>query len=530
MKSHKQQLKCGDAFVPRKSGKAVVKTQPLLILLALGGLVGCGGNGNDSNSLNSPKQPGNRVSNIELDASAGGVGVAPNDPANKYTYFNLDRGQVVALTDSESSTSVDWHIAFKHGDIKLNGGASGPGSVKGAVADAQADFYDGSGKPNGSIFLNASAEDELAAFNGIIHTNGLSYAADRKIPAITGDGSSGGWWFYSDPSENTVSANTEQWWLLKSVAADRYAKFHVTALAQDSRNITLELFIQGTTDNAFSATPTIWTTAIGANGGSQCYDIDAAAGVDCTAATTDWDLKVDVTDQHWNIWTNSGVSGSGNGGAYGPFDANSIAGYVSGTAGPGDTDVSGMYRQDSSGGVFKDNTWYADNLQGNHKWWPNYRVYAIDTGTATYKLQLLGYYNAAGASGHITLRYSPILNIETVNVTLEEWGISLDKSTVRAGNVNFRVTNRGPADAHEFVVIKTDLAPDALPADLQGVDETGMDIVGEIEGMRVGAEVHVTSMDLAPGNYVLICNIWDASEQESHYHEGMRVRFTVTVN
>jgi hypothetical protein len=34
-------------------------------------------------------------------------------------------------------------------------------------------------------------------------------------------------------------------------------------------------------------------------------------------------------------------------------------------------------------------------------------------------------------------------------------------------------------------------------------------------------------VDLDAGNYVLICNIWDEDEQESHYQEGMRAAFTV---
>ena len=53
----------------------------------------------------------------------------------------------------------------------------------------------------------------------------------------------------------------------------------------------------------------------------------------------------------------------------------------------------------------------------------------------------------------------------TVNVTLVEWGVAPDTSSVPAGEVIFQITNSGPDDVHEFVVIRTDLAPDALPTD-----------------------------------------------------------------
>ena len=35
------------------------------------------------------------------------------------------------------------------------------------------------------------------------------------------------------------------------------------------------------------------------------------------------------------------------------------------------------------------------------------------------------------------------------------------------------------------------------------------------------------TLDLEAGNYVLICNIYDADEDEAHYQEGMRTAFTV---
>ncbi len=517
-------------------------TCSILVLFSAGVLLACGGGG-DNPSL----PPGNNASpddtdkaiTQQIDARAGGSGAEPDNPANKYTYFNLATNAVVELTDAQADTSGDWHIGFKRFNLKLNSGVSGPSGVKGAVADVQDDFYetadDDEPSPIVSIFSNATPDSERAAFDAVTRADGLSFVEDRNVPYIKGDGTNKGWWLYA-PSTRAISANADKWWLIKSAAGDSYAKFNVTNIAQVSRDITLDLYIQGATDSVFSTAVTSWTAAIGGAGGSKCFDIDAATEVDCTTAATDWDVKVEISadGRDWNIWTNGGVSGSGRGGAFGSFDAAGANGYVSGTSGPGGASITRFYRADSAGGLFADNTWYAYNVlnQSPPLLWPNYRVYAIDTGTVQYKLQILSYYDDAGTSGMITFRYASLTEtsrVETVAVALTEWAVTPNKTTVNAGPVTFNVTNDGPVDVHEFVIIKTDLAPGSLPVDSEGnVDENGAGItlVGEIENLAVGADAQAT-FNLEPGNYVLICNIWDAGEQEAHYAEGMRVAFEV---
>ncbi len=514
-----------------RTKKQPMTGQALIALAVVGTLSACGSG--DGNNDNPPISSGGSPTSVQINATAGGFGAATDDPANKYTYFHFKTGEVVALTDAQADTSTDWHIAFKRTAIKLNGGASGPGSVSGALADVQDDFYDTTtGDPDNSVFLNATSNSELASFNAVTSTTGLSFAEDRNIPYIKGNGTDAGWWLYSGPPAHTISANPDQWWLIKSAAANSYAKFNVTTIEQTSREITLNLFIQGKADSIFSTIASSWTAAIGSAGGSKCFDIDSAAEVDCTTATTDWDIKVDVAGQAWNIWTNGGVSGNGNGGAFGSFNTAAIADYVSGENSPGGTNITGMYEQDSSRGLFTDKTWYAYNLEGNSKLWPNYRVYAIDTGTDFYKVQLLSYYDQAGASGNYTFRYAPLAEANPasiVTVALTEWAVAPDKSTVNAGSVTFNAINSGPVDVHELVIIKTDLAPDSLPIDGDGnavINGEGITLIGAIKNIAVGANAQAT-FDLKPGNYMLICNIWDAGEQEAHYAEGMHVAFTV---
>jgi uncharacterized cupredoxin-like copper-binding protein len=117
----------------------------------------------------------------------------------------------------------------------------------------------------------------------------------------------------------------------------------------------------------------------------------------------------------------------------------------------------------------------------------------------------------------------------SVSVTLQEWAVATDVQSAPGGAITFAVTNEGPADPHEFVVIKTDLPFIDLPTDDQGVvDEAGgeMEIMGEIEDIAVGAGGELT-LTLEPGAYALICNIYDEAETEAHYEMGMRTGFTV---
>ena len=119
----------------------------------------------------------------------------------------------------------------------------------------------------------------------------------------------------------------------------------------------------------------------------------------------------------------------------------------------------------------------------------------------------------------------------TVAVTVQEFAVIPAVSSAPGGDVTFDVTNEGPDDTHEFVVFKTDLAPDALPTVADGsVDEEGegVELIDEIEDIAVG-DTPTLTVSLEAGTYVFICNIVEeeGGETISHYQQGMRVAFTV---
>ncbi len=104
-----------------------------------------------------------------------------------------------------------------------------------------------------------------------------------------------------------------------------------------------------------------------------------------------------------------------------------------------------------------------------------------------------------------------------VKVGLKEFKVLPAPTKAKAGFVVFTVQNTGKLD-HEFVVIKTDRAPSALPVKGITAVETGK--VGKIPPFKSG-QTRTLTLNLKPGKYVLICNV------PGHYKAGQFAGFTV---
>ncbi|HEV2249317.1 MAG TPA: sulfocyanin-like copper-binding protein [Candidatus Limnocylindria bacterium] len=122
--------------------------------------------------------------------------------------------------------------------------------------------------------------------------------------------------------------------------------------------------------------------------------------------------------------------------------------------------------------------------------------------------------SACGAAAPADTREVP-----SVYVDLSDFKIVTDLPTIAAGHVVIGIRNHA-AMVHELKVIKTDLAPDKLPVDggTAKANEDGK--VGELLNIAGGASRKLV-LELAPGKYVLICNI------SGHYQLGMRVGLEV---
>ncbi|WP_313531008.1 sulfocyanin-like copper-binding protein [Shinella sp.] len=101
--------------------------------------------------------------------------------------------------------------------------------------------------------------------------------------------------------------------------------------------------------------------------------------------------------------------------------------------------------------------------------------------------------------------------------------LSLDQSTVKAGDIVFAVHNDAVSEAHEMVLVRLK-TPDeevAVVAAKHRVDEKALKSLGEVSDLKPGAD-GMLKAKLKAGTYLLLCNI------KGHYEAGMHAKLTVT--
>ena len=106
-----------------------------------------------------------------------------------------------------------------------------------------------------------------------------------------------------------------------------------------------------------------------------------------------------------------------------------------------------------------------------------------------------------------------------VAVMLKDFSITAEPATFASGDITYAIDNQGPS-VHEFVIIRSDDAPDQLPVENGLIPEDQVDVVDEAEDIPPGTNTTLT-VNLATGSYVLVCNL------PSHYEQGMHAAFTV---
>ena len=102
----------------------------------------------------------------------------------------------------------------------------------------------------------------------------------------------------------------------------------------------------------------------------------------------------------------------------------------------------------------------------------------------------------------------------TLTVEMSDYKVVADRTEVPAGRVVFAIRNRS-AMVHELKILKTDAAPDQLPYDQGSAKAKEDGKVGGLENIAGGVSRKLI-LDLAPGKYVLVCNV------AGHYMLGMR--------
>ena len=313
-----------------------------------------------------------------------GVIVVDASSATAFAYLNLE-GDGAIVTPADPASSTDWHMAFRRFQVRLNGGVSGPGSVgghnlrnnAGTTADMVAAF---------------TSEDGAADFESVTEAN-IS-AASFSVDALAPD--PGASWFSFDPVEQTLVANPRAAWKLRESSDRGFAVFRVVELSMQGRRplgATLEhrrhdpggtMAAAARIEADLTAGPAFLNLSEGAPGSpAGCgWDVgftpDLALDVnaDCGAGT----FPLDVSEDFGRVSRAD--------------DAPQYAGYLSTIGGAFPVTV------DDASGVY----WY--NIRENNRMWPTFNVFLVRTGGGeVYKVQITGYYNVSGDSGHPTVKF-----------------------------------------------------------------------------------------------------------------------------
>lgn len=175
---------------------------------------------------------------------------------------------------------------------------------------------------------------------------------------------------------------------------------------------------------------------------SYCFDFDGNAEVACD--NSNWDLKFSMGTRTPSLYTNSGSSGAGKGGALGgPFDYSweQLSKFKNGlTDDQGGTLVAAAYLKDALNNAFSGTNMIGSNFLeyglSGHLLLPNFRVFLVTPDNskkanevAPYAVQVIGYYGGASGStsGYPTLRWIKLGDAEgtqqtaTINASGNDW-------------------------------------------------------------------------------------------------------------
>ena len=115
-----------------------------------------------------------------------------------------------------------------------------------------------------------------------------------------------------------------------------------------------------------------------------------------------------------------------------------------------------------------------------------------------------------------------------VVMKLVDYDFELSKP-IPAGRHTIRVENAGPQE-HEVVIVKLDPGKEPKDFAMWGEKMVGKPpgtLHGGVSGLMPGGKAFV-EVNLAPGEYGLICFVPDSKDGKGHYHHGMAKKVTVS--
>jgi hypothetical protein len=297
--------------------------------------------------------------------------------ADTLVYFSFATNTLVPKTAA-------WDIALRRFELRVNGGVAGSGGVTGYN-------FENTKTATPAQVLAFTNLNTLAAFDSIrdarIPADSL-FKADRLISNATGFLSFGA----AAPTPNTAN-----FWKVRT-ATGAYELTRVTAITFAGRALSSVTFESRTQTGVTLSTARSFTIATGASP----VNVNLAGGNVVAPSGCNWDLVITPAlyeigvNAACNVGTYPGDPTPAFAGTTSASDAPQYAGFLSLLTGPIPNDI------ENPAGPFR------YNLNNDQRLSPSFNTFLIRNGSATYKLQVIGYYGVSGAGGFPTLRYARI--------------------------------------------------------------------------------------------------------------------------
>jgi hypothetical protein len=292
-------------------------------------------------------------------------------------YFSLASGTVVPRTG-------EWDIALRRFEVRLNGGVSGTRGVVGYSMKNNA-------TATNAQVLAFTAENTLPAFDAVRAAqipDASQFQTDRLFESNTS---------YINFSGNPT-ANATAYWKVKT-ATGGFALVRVTSVTFNQQfaltSITFESRAQSgsTLGAAQQITVPVSGTA----------SVSFVTNQSVTPSGCNWDWQVNgqtlaiTVNTACSVGTYPGPTSPTFAAATAANDAPEYAAFLAGLTGPIPNSITAADAP------------FRYNLENTNRLHPAFNTYLVKVGAKVYKLQLINYYNAAGASAWPTLRYARIL-------------------------------------------------------------------------------------------------------------------------
>ncbi len=343
-------------------------------------LSGCS---NDDNGTG----PGDQNTNTTTWNEAGDYWVTRIDAtsATDFAYYSFTTRDIVALTEAQSKTSMNWDLSFRRYTILTNDSLAGPADVQGADLGAI-------GFVDSADFVAVTAAD----VNGL-PSNAWKPTAYKRVVSLF------------DP----ITRQPHRWVFAMKDAAGKYLKFQVPQIvgggAPPMMGDVHIKYVYAATGTDLSG-PVVEDTILSTRD-TVYYDFSAgsyATNLPNANNRLDWDIRI----FHYTVEMNSSVFGVGQTSAIqvfeipghdDPTDSTDFADYSVAETNPQ------SYFQDKLASVFENPTdWYEYTGPPTHQILSLKHVYAIRAGSKNYKLMIVTYNGTAGTPGNFILHWAEL--------------------------------------------------------------------------------------------------------------------------